>query len=118
MEGARSTVHRTTSKTVVTIVTWRERGLLFTELLGEKETSLYVLDCVFSVTVIGSLVVFVWRGAWTILDIYLLPSSPDLSAWGSLILKFVSWGEKAVERYADNIETAEPATWFNSELGP
>nr|CAD7197939.1 unnamed protein product [Timema douglasi] len=57
-------------------------------MIGEKETSLYVLDCVFSVTVIGSLVVFVWRGAWTILDIYLLPSSPDLSAWGSLVLGY------------------------------
>nr|CAD7456987.1 unnamed protein product [Timema tahoe] len=32
MEGARSTVHRATSKTVVMIITWRERGLLFTEL--------------------------------------------------------------------------------------
>nr|CAD7399379.1 unnamed protein product [Timema cristinae] len=38
MERARSTVHRTTSKTVVTIIIWSERGLLFTELLVTSTT--------------------------------------------------------------------------------
>lgn len=29
---------------------------------GTREPGLYILDCLFSVLVIGSLVVFVWRG--------------------------------------------------------
>ena len=52
---------------------------------GSRETSLYVLDCLFSVLIVGTLVVFVWRGAWTILDLYLYPDSHCLSAWSSLV---------------------------------
>ncbi|XP_014273204.1 uncharacterized protein fusl isoform X2 [Halyomorpha halys] len=44
----------------------------------------YLLDCVFSVCVIGMLVVFVWRGCWTILDTYLYPENIVLSTWMSL----------------------------------
>jgi hypothetical protein len=54
---------------------------------GSKETSLYVLDCLFSVLIVGTLVVFVWRGTWTILDQCLYPSHPHWSAWTSM----VSW---------------------------
>ena len=52
---------------------------------GSRETSLYVLDCLFSVLIVGTLVVFVWRGAWTILDLYLYPHQPVWSAWASIV---------------------------------
>ncbi|XP_069676342.1 uncharacterized protein fusl isoform X1 [Periplaneta americana] len=55
---------------------------------GSRETSLYVLDCLFSVLIVGTLVVFVWRGAWTVLDLYLYPSHADWSAWASLALGY------------------------------
>nr|CAD7434948.1 unnamed protein product [Timema monikensis] len=43
MEGARSTVHRTTSKTVVTII---EGGLLFTELLIDANSPEDSKECI------------------------------------------------------------------------
>jgi hypothetical protein len=52
---------------------------------GSREASLYVLDCLFSVLIVGTLVVFVWRGAWTILDLYLYPQHADCSAWTSMV---------------------------------
>ncbi|XP_046664319.1 uncharacterized protein LOC124357000 isoform X4 [Homalodisca vitripennis] len=55
---------------------------------GTRETWLYVLDCFFSVFVIGTLVVFVWRGFWCLLDNYLFPDRPDLSALGSLAMGY------------------------------
>lgn len=64
------------------------RGLLTVQ--GSRETSLYVLDCLFSVFVVGTLVVFVWRGAWTILDIYLYPNQPDCSAWASMVSSYTT----------------------------
>lgn len=51
----------------------------------EKNLAAYVLDCLFSVFVIGTLVVFVWRGAWVILDIYLYPDDEGSSAIGSVV---------------------------------
>ncbi|XP_008197613.1 uncharacterized protein fusl isoform X1 [Tribolium castaneum] len=53
-----------------------------------ERTSLYILDCLFSVLVIGTLVVFVWRGAWALIDIFLFPGNETLSAWGSLIVGY------------------------------
>ncbi|KAI4477244.1 hypothetical protein M0804_012834 [Polistes exclamans] len=47
--------------------------------------SLYLLDCAFSVGVVGTLVVFVWRGVWILFDLYLLPENREYSALGSLI---------------------------------
>ncbi|XP_022123872.2 uncharacterized protein LOC110999223 isoform X1 [Pieris rapae] len=55
---------------------------------SSKETALYILDCVFSVTVVGSLVVFVWRGLWALIDIYLYPDDPVKSCWTSLIVGY------------------------------
>lgn len=52
---------------------------------GSRETSLYVLDCLFSVLIVGTLVVFVWIGAWTILDLFLYPQHADRSAWTSMV---------------------------------
>nr|XP_023017835.1 uncharacterized protein LOC111506853 [Leptinotarsa decemlineata] len=56
--------------------------------VGDK-TSLYVLDCLFSVLIVGSLVVFVWRGVWLMLDIILFPDNFTISSWGSLILGYI-----------------------------
>ncbi|XP_017781763.1 PREDICTED: uncharacterized protein LOC108566416 isoform X2 [Nicrophorus vespilloides] len=55
-----------------------------------QRTSLYILDCLFSVLIVGTLVVFVWRGAWVLIDIYLFPEMADWSAWASLVLGYMS----------------------------
>ncbi|XP_043679486.1 uncharacterized protein LOC122634529 [Vespula pensylvanica] len=51
--------------------------------------SLYLLDCAFSVGVVGTLVVFVWRGVWILFDLYLLPEDREYSALGSLAIGYV-----------------------------
>lgn len=56
-------------------------------LQSSDKTSLYILDCMFSVFVIGTLVVFVWRGAWVLLDIFLFPEDITWSSWVSLVSK-------------------------------
>ncbi|KAJ1519725.1 hypothetical protein ONE63_004983 [Megalurothrips usitatus] len=55
---------------------------------SSSQTWLYILDCLFSVLVVHTLVVFVWRGAWCIFDIYLYPGASDWSAWGSLVIGY------------------------------
>ncbi|XP_055635084.1 uncharacterized protein LOC129774984 isoform X3 [Toxorhynchites rutilus septentrionalis] len=55
---------------------------------GTKEPGLYVLDCMFSVLVIGSLVVFVWRGLWVLLDQSLFPEDSALTAWASVLIGY------------------------------
>lgn len=59
--------------------------------VGER-TSLYILDCLFSVLVVGTLVVFVWRGMWVLLDLFLFPEDEVLSAWSSLVR--IAWMEQ------------------------
>ncbi|KAL2751347.1 uncharacterized protein V1477_000505 [Vespula maculifrons] len=62
------------------------------ELLAAKNTrgwSLYLLDCAFSVGVVGTLVVFVWRGVWILFDLYLLPEDREYSALGSLAIGYI-----------------------------
>ncbi|KRT80491.1 hypothetical protein AMK59_8303 [Oryctes borbonicus] len=54
-----------------------------------EKTTLYVLDCIFSVLVVGTLVVFVWRGAWVLLDVFLFPNYESLSAWASLVIGYI-----------------------------
>ncbi|GBO98438.1 hypothetical protein EVAR_74_1 [Eumeta japonica] len=55
---------------------------------SSRETALFILDCVFSVCVVGSLVVFVWRGSWALLDIFLYPEDQPKSCWASLIIGY------------------------------
>lgn len=50
-----------------------------------QKTSLYILDCLFSVLIVGTLVVFVWRGAWILLDIFIFPDNEIWSSWTSLV---------------------------------
>ncbi|XP_050443178.1 uncharacterized protein LOC126847142 isoform X2 [Adelges cooleyi] len=59
-------------------------------LRGQRGTGsfLYVLDSFFSVCIIGSLVVIVWRGVWNIMDEYLYPDMQDISAWLSLAIGY------------------------------
>ncbi|RLU22592.1 hypothetical protein DMN91_004870 [Ooceraea biroi] len=54
-----------------------------------RDWSLYLLDCAFSVGVVGTLVVFVWRGVWILFDIYLFPGNPKYSAVGSLAIGYL-----------------------------
>ncbi|XP_038113783.1 uncharacterized protein LOC6041637 [Culex quinquefasciatus] len=58
------------------------------KLSGSKQPGLYILDCMFSVLVIGSLVVFVWRGLWVLLDMELFPEDKALSAWASVLIGY------------------------------
>lgn len=55
------------------------------KLQNTRDWSLYLLDCAFSVGVVGTLVVFVWRGVWILFDLYLFPENPKNSAIGSLV---------------------------------
>ncbi|XP_076658883.1 uncharacterized protein LOC143362521 isoform X1 [Halictus rubicundus] len=54
-----------------------------------RDWSLYLLDCAFSVGVVGTLVVFVWRGVWILVDLFLFPDDREYSAIGSLAIGYV-----------------------------
>ncbi|XP_072760947.1 uncharacterized protein [Anoplolepis gracilipes] len=56
--------------------------------VNTRDWSLYLLDCAFSVGVVGTLVIFVWRGFWILIDIYLFPENPKCSAVGSLAIGY------------------------------
>ncbi|KAL7296962.1 hypothetical protein TKK_0009402 [Trichogramma kaykai] len=70
---------------------------------NSRDWSLYMLDCAFSVGVIGTLVVFVWRGAWVLFDLYLYPDNREHSALGSLVLGYgivvLTFGLQPAMRY-------------------
>ncbi|XP_011193547.1 uncharacterized protein LOC105219245 isoform X2 [Zeugodacus cucurbitae] len=57
---------------------------------GFHQPGLYVLDTLFSVLVIGTLVVIVWRGVWGIMDITFYPFDKTKSSWSSLILGYIT----------------------------
>ncbi|XP_046807700.1 uncharacterized protein LOC111681394 [Lucilia cuprina] len=57
---------------------------------GFHQPGLYVMDTLFSVFVIGSLVVIAWRGLWGIMDLTLYPEDRARSAWGSLIMGYIT----------------------------
>lgn len=59
--------------------------MLILRFQNTRDWSLYLLDCAFSVGVVGTLIVFVWRGVWILIDIYLFPENPKCSAVGSLV---------------------------------
>ncbi|XP_026732852.1 uncharacterized protein LOC113497485 isoform X2 [Trichoplusia ni] len=69
----------------------KEPTYIFTtrfKIANSRDTILYILDCIFSVAVVGSLVVFVWRGSWALLDIFLFPDDKSKSCWTSLIVGY------------------------------
>ncbi|XP_046589538.1 uncharacterized protein LOC107227151 isoform X3 [Neodiprion lecontei] len=56
--------------------------------VNTRDWSLYILDCAFSVGVVGTLVVFVWRGVWASFDLYLFPDNAEYSAVGSVVIGY------------------------------
>ncbi|CAD7085961.1 unnamed protein product [Hermetia illucens] len=53
-----------------------------------EEPVIYILDCLFSTLVIGSLVAVAWRGIWAVCDILLYPDDGAYSAWASTIIGY------------------------------
>jgi len=53
-----------------------------------KDCHMKILDGIFSVTIVGSLVVLVWRGSFLYLDILMFPSNNSYSAFGSTALGY------------------------------
>ncbi|KAH8399568.1 hypothetical protein KR222_009851, partial [Zaprionus bogoriensis] len=66
-----------------------EVGTMF-KIPGFNQPGLYVMDTLFSVFVIGSLVVIAWRGVWGIFDLTLFPKDRAKSAWGSLLIGYLT----------------------------
>lgn len=56
---------------------------------GFHQPGLYLMDTLFSVFVIGTLVVIAWRGIWGIMDLTLYPGQKAKSAWGSLTMGYI-----------------------------
>ena len=50
---------------------------------------LYIIDCVVTVPVIDGLLIAYWRAGFNILDLYLLPQDPKLSAWISIVIGYI-----------------------------
>ncbi|CAG9762591.1 unnamed protein product [Ceutorhynchus assimilis] len=53
---------------------------------NKQSSLLAILDCFFSVGVMGNLVVTLWRGLWVLIDLILLPDNFIWSSWSSLVL--------------------------------
>lgn len=54
-------------------------------LQATSEPGFFFVDCAFSVLVVGTLVVFVWRSVWVLCDLIIYPGDAAMSAWGSLV---------------------------------
>lgn len=52
---------------------------------AKNEPFFYFIDCAFSVIVIGTLVVLVWRSLWVLFDLIIFPNDPDISGWYSVV---------------------------------
>lgn len=50
-----------------------------------RQPGLYLMDALFSIFVIGTLVVVAWRGLWGVMDLTLYPHDRAKSARGSLV---------------------------------
>lgn len=57
-----------------------------TRFKGTKNPFLYIVDCLFTVIVMESLIVVFWRSTWTFGDLTLFPESKPLTILGSLII--------------------------------
>lgn len=58
---------------------------LYSHCQATDQPGLYILDCLFSVLVIGALVVFVWRGVWILCDLCIYPDNVIQSSWASMV---------------------------------
>lgn len=52
---------------------------------ASSDPGFYFIDCAFSVLVIGTLVLFVWRSMFALCDLLIYPTDSNLSAWYSLV---------------------------------
>ncbi|XP_013107366.1 uncharacterized protein LOC106087031 [Stomoxys calcitrans] len=57
---------------------------------GFHQPGLYLMDTLFSIFVIGTLVVIAWRGLWGIMDLTMYPGEKAKSAWASLIMGYTT----------------------------
>ncbi|XKL61100.1 hypothetical protein PGB90_008157 [Kerria lacca] len=55
----------------------------------KRNKFLYILDSVFSIFIVGTLVILVWRGAWCVLDQTVSPNEYELSGWISLVFGYL-----------------------------
>ncbi|XP_060528730.1 uncharacterized protein LOC132703474 isoform X2 [Cylas formicarius] len=74
-----------------------------------ESPALYLLDSTFSVFVVGTLVLTVWRGGWLFLDLYLMPNEFTLSCWTTAIASYVliAWvflAQNTVERICNELD--------------
>ncbi|XP_049868406.1 uncharacterized protein LOC126368447 [Pectinophora gossypiella] len=69
-----------------------------------RETMLFILDCIFSVVVVGWLVICVWRGVWAMSDWLFYPEDQLKSLIASLVLGYgitiLTFGLEAPMRWA------------------
>lgn len=54
------------------------------------------MDCVFSVIVIGILVILVWRSLWVLFDLVIYPDDLATSAWYSVVSTFSFQTDKSI----------------------
>lgn len=52
---------------------------------ASSDPGFYFVDCAFSVLVIGTLVLFVWRSMFALCDLLIYETDQSLSAWYSLV---------------------------------
>lgn len=52
---------------------------------ASSDPGFYFIDCAFSVLIIGTLVIFVWRCMFALCDLLIYPTDINLSAWYSLV---------------------------------
>lgn len=56
-----------------------------TSFQAKEKRNLYILDCLFSAAVIGTLVVSAWRGGFQLLDLLVYPENRLKSYWVTLV---------------------------------
>lgn len=56
---------------------------------ASSDPGFYFIDCAFSVLIIGTLVLFVWRSMFALCDLLIYPTDLNLSAWYSLVSVFI-----------------------------
>ena len=77
-----------------------------------KQKLLYAIDALVTALVIEYLIIAAWRGAFNILDLYLLPDSPTLSAWVTVIIGYnMFWLLVVFQFPASKISKKLDSTW-------
>ena len=79
------TMFRTVVIVICIQISLKKKWNWFHNLQDSKARHLIILDGLFSVTIVGSLVVLVWRGSFLYLDLLMFPDDIQWSAWGSTV---------------------------------